>query len=42
MNKIEFFVTPGYGERLLNGLHYSQAVKTGDRICSLPRCPRLV
>ena len=32
MNKPEFFVTPGYGERLLNGLHYSQAVKIGDRV----------
>jgi hypothetical protein len=27
MNKPEFFVTPGYGEFLLNELHYSQAVK---------------
>jgi enamine deaminase RidA (YjgF/YER057c/UK114 family) len=32
MNKPEFFVTPGYGERLLNGLHYSQAVKIGNRV----------
>ena len=32
MNKPEFFVTPGYGELLLNGLHYSQAVKIGDRV----------
>jgi enamine deaminase RidA (YjgF/YER057c/UK114 family) len=32
MNKPEFFVTPGYGERMLNGLHYSQAVKIGNRV----------
>lgn len=32
MNKPEFFVTPGYGETLLNALHYSQAVKIGDRV----------
>jgi enamine deaminase RidA (YjgF/YER057c/UK114 family) len=32
MNKPEFFVTPGYGETLLNALHYSQAVKMGDRV----------
>ncbi len=30
MNKPEFFVTPGYGEVMLNKLHYSQAVKIGD------------
>jgi enamine deaminase RidA (YjgF/YER057c/UK114 family) len=32
MNTPEFFVTPGYGETLLNALHYSQAVKMGDRV----------
>jgi enamine deaminase RidA (YjgF/YER057c/UK114 family) len=32
MDKPEFFVTPGYGERLLETLHYSQAVKIGNRI----------
>ncbi|PSB06877.1 hypothetical protein C7B76_28940, partial [filamentous cyanobacterium CCP2] len=32
MNKPEFFVTPGYGKYMLNELHYSQAVKSGDRI----------
>ncbi|HEY9654058.1 MAG TPA: RidA family protein [Crinalium sp.] len=32
MNKPEFFVTPGYGEYMLNALHYSQAVKIGDRV----------
>ncbi len=32
MDKPEFFVTPGYGERMLNGLHYSQAVKIGNRV----------
>ncbi|MGG6295096.1 hypothetical protein ACQ4M4_11945 [Leptolyngbya sp. AN02str] len=31
MNKPKFFVTPGYGEYMLNNLHYSQAVKIGDR-----------
>jgi predicted NUDIX family NTP pyrophosphohydrolase len=24
MNKPEFFITPGYGEYMLNNLHYSQ------------------
>ncbi len=28
----KFFVTPGYGEYMLNNLHYSQAVKIGDRV----------
>lgn len=32
MEKPKFFVTPGYGEQLRNALHYSQAVKIGDRI----------
>ena len=32
MEKPEFFVTPGYGERQLNGMHYSQAVKIGNRV----------
>lgn len=32
MNQPEFFVTPGYGELMRNGLHYSQAVKIGDRV----------
>ena len=31
-SKVEFFVTPGYGEKLLDGLHYSQAVRIGDRV----------
>jgi enamine deaminase RidA (YjgF/YER057c/UK114 family) len=31
MNKPEFFVTPGYGERQLKMFHYSQAVKVGNR-----------
>ena len=30
MNKSEFFVTPGYGERQLRTFHYSQAVKIGN------------
>ncbi|MHC8344708.1 RidA family protein [Pseudomonas sp. RT6P73] len=32
MNKPEFFVTPGYGETLLNALHYSQALKMDNRV----------
>ena len=32
MEKPEFFVTPGYGERMLNALHYSQAVRIGNRV----------
>ncbi|MFE7975775.1 RidA family protein [Streptomyces shenzhenensis] len=28
----EFYVTPGYGETQLATMHYSQAVRTGDRI----------
>ena len=32
MKKPEFFVTPGYGEYMLNTLHYSQAVRIDDRV----------
>jgi enamine deaminase RidA (YjgF/YER057c/UK114 family) len=32
MNKPEFFLTPGYGERQLRTFHYSQAVKIGNRL----------
>ncbi len=32
MNKPEFFVTAGYGERQLRMYHYSQAVKVGNRV----------
>jgi len=32
MDKVEFFVTPGYGERQLKMHGYSQAVKIGNRI----------
>jgi enamine deaminase RidA (YjgF/YER057c/UK114 family) len=32
MSKPKFFVTPSYGERLLNELYYSQAVKIGNRV----------
>jgi len=32
MNKPEFFVTPGYGDRQLKMFHYSQAVKVGSRV----------
>ncbi|GHH96361.1 MULTISPECIES: Rid family hydrolase [Streptomyces] len=28
----EFFVTPGYGPKHLDLLHYSQAVRVGDRV----------
>ncbi len=30
--KPAFFVTPGYGERLLKALHYSQALRIGNRV----------
>lgn len=32
MSKPEFFVTPGYGEKALELLNYSQAVKVGNRV----------
>ena len=32
MNKPEFFVTPGFGERQLRMYRYSQAVKSANRI----------
>jgi enamine deaminase RidA (YjgF/YER057c/UK114 family) len=32
MDKPSFFVTPGYGERLREALHYSQAVRIGNRV----------
>ena len=32
MDKPLFFVTPGYGERLLQARHYSQAVRIGNRV----------
>lgn len=32
MNTPEFFVTPGYGDTLRENLHYSQAVKVGNRV----------
>lgn len=32
MTKIEFFATPGYGEKQLRDMHYSQAVRIGDRV----------
>ena len=32
MSTVEFFVTPGYGERQLSQFHYSQAVKVGNRV----------
>jgi hypothetical protein len=37
MNKPKFFVTPGYGKYMLNELHYSQAVKIGDRVRHLDK-----
>src|SRR5687768_10937693 len=32
MSKPTFFITPGYGPRLHELLHYSQAVRVGDRV----------
>lgn len=32
MDTPEFFVTPGYGDRLRDQLHYAQAVKIGNRV----------
>ena len=32
MSKPEFFVTPGYGDKALDLLHYSQAVKVDNRV----------
>ena len=32
MTTTTFHVTPGYGERALEALHYSQAVRVGDRV----------
>ena len=32
MNKPEFFITPGYGERQLRMFHYSRAVRIGNRL----------
>lgn len=32
MSNVEFFVTPGYGDRKLEKFHYAQAVKVGNRV----------
>ena len=32
MEKPHFFITPGYGKRLLETLHYSQALRIGNRV----------
>lgn len=32
MQKPSFFITPGYGPRLHEALHYSQAMRIGDRV----------
>jgi len=32
MDQPQFFVTPGYGDTAANNMHYSQAVKIGNRI----------
>jgi enamine deaminase RidA (YjgF/YER057c/UK114 family) len=32
MPKPQFFITPGYGPRLHEALHYSQAMRIGDRV----------
>lgn len=34
MKRPMFSVTPGYGERLYDLLHYSQAVRIGDRVAT--------
>jgi enamine deaminase RidA (YjgF/YER057c/UK114 family) len=32
MSDVEFFVTPGFGDKALEMLHYSQAVRIGNRV----------
>lgn len=32
MQKPSLFITPGYGQRLYEALHYSQALRIGDRV----------
>lgn len=32
MSRPTFFVTPGYGDTQLSAMHYSQAVRVGDRV----------
>jgi len=32
MTTPSFFITPGYGTRLHEALHYSQAMRIGDRV----------
>jgi enamine deaminase RidA (YjgF/YER057c/UK114 family) len=32
MSDVEFFVTPGFGEKVRETLHYSQAVRIGNRV----------
>ena len=32
MDKAQFFVTPGYGDTMLEQFHYSQAVRHGNRV----------
>jgi enamine deaminase RidA (YjgF/YER057c/UK114 family) len=32
MTTPSFFITPGYGQRLYDALHYSQAMRVGDRV----------
>jgi enamine deaminase RidA (YjgF/YER057c/UK114 family) len=32
MSRPEFFVTPGYGDTMLDTMRYSQAVRVGDRV----------
>ncbi|WP_197378639.1 Rid family hydrolase [Mycolicibacterium mengxianglii] len=32
MSAVKFFATPGYGETQLANMHYSQAVRIGDRV----------
>lgn len=32
MPEIEFFITPGFGEKARKALHYNQALRIGDRV----------
>ena len=32
MAEVEFFATPGYGEKSRENLHYNQALRIGDRV----------
>ena len=40
MSRLEFFVTPGYGDLMLRDFYYSQAVRIGERVGLRFRPPR--